>query len=142
MQVWARRLAGRLGDESGAALVEFALVAPALLMLIVAVFEFGDLYRRYQVLTDTAREGARYAAVTPLTADRAADSLAAATIVRNRLSAQGITPDSVTVRGLRAGGGQPVDVRIVYRRPINLGGFMPVSVPPVKLASFSRMRIE
>ena len=137
-----RRILRRLAGESGAALVEFALVAPALLMLIVAVFEFGDLYRRYQVLTDTAREGARYAAVTPLTSDRAADSTAAADRVYALLTRQGITPDSVTVRGLRAGSTNPVDVRIVYRHRINLGGFMPISVPPVKLASSSRMRIE
>ena len=142
MHVLAQRRLRRLGDESGAALVEFALVAPMLLMLIVAVFEFGDLYRRYQVLTDTAREGARVAAVTPLTANRAADSTAAADHVRTLLTRQGITPDSVSVVGLRSGSTNPVDVRIVYRHRINLGGFMPVAVPPVKLASSSRMRIE
>ena len=49
---------GRRGD-AGAELVEFALVLPLLLLVIVGIFDFGFLFRDYGVITNAAREGAR-----------------------------------------------------------------------------------
>lgn len=51
----------RLGHESGAVLVEFALTLPLLLLLIVGIFDFGRLFQEYAVVTNAAREGARMA---------------------------------------------------------------------------------
>jgi Flp pilus assembly protein TadG len=51
----------RLGHESGAVLVEFALTLPLLLLLIVGIFDFGRLFQEYSVVTNAAREGARMA---------------------------------------------------------------------------------
>jgi Flp pilus assembly protein TadG len=45
--------------ERGAALVEFALVAPLLLVVLAGIVDFGFLFQRYEVLTNAAREGAR-----------------------------------------------------------------------------------
>jgi Flp pilus assembly protein TadG len=39
--------------------VEFALVAPLLLVVIAGIVDFGFLFQRYEVLTNAAREGAR-----------------------------------------------------------------------------------
>ena len=47
--------------ERGAELVEFALVFPLLLLVIVGIMDFGFLFQRYEVLTAAAREGARIA---------------------------------------------------------------------------------
>jgi Flp pilus assembly protein TadG len=49
--------------ESGQALVEFALVAPLLLVLVFAVVQFGLLYNNYLQVTDAARTAARQAAI-------------------------------------------------------------------------------
>jgi Flp pilus assembly protein TadG len=58
---------GRVGrsrlDERGQALAEFALVLPVLLLLIAGIIEFGRAWNMNQVVTDAAREGARYAVV-------------------------------------------------------------------------------
>ena len=54
----------RHNDERGAALVEAAVTIPILLLVAVGIFEFGRAYQTWQVLTNAAREGARYA-VTP-----------------------------------------------------------------------------
>ena len=43
----------------GQALVEFALVAPLMLLLILAVIEFSRAWNVYQTLSDAARQGAR-----------------------------------------------------------------------------------
>ena len=52
---------GLLSCERGAELVEFALVFPMLLLVIVGIMDFGLLFQRYEVLTAAAREGARVA---------------------------------------------------------------------------------
>jgi len=48
---------GRLGQAT----VEFALVLPVLLLLIVGVLEFARAWNLHQTLTDAVREGARRA---------------------------------------------------------------------------------
>ncbi len=53
--------ATRRGDERGAALVEFALALPLLLVVIAGIVDFGFVFQRYEVVTNAAREGARLA---------------------------------------------------------------------------------
>lgn len=50
-------------SDPGQALVEFALVLPILLVLLLGVFDFGRLIFMHTSLTNGAREGARLAAV-------------------------------------------------------------------------------
>ncbi|MBT2552948.1 TadE/TadG family type IV pilus assembly protein [Arthrobacter sp. ISL-5] len=54
--------ASRIG-EKGAAAVEFALILPILLMLVLGIFEFGRAFNIQVALSEAAREAARYAAV-------------------------------------------------------------------------------
>ena len=49
-------------STEGAQLLEFALAAPLLLVMIVGIFDFGGVYNLKQKLNNAAREGARYAA--------------------------------------------------------------------------------
>ena len=51
----------RFTCERGAELVEFALVFPMLLLVMLGIMDFGFLFQRYEVLTAAAREGARVA---------------------------------------------------------------------------------
>lgn len=57
------RPSGRTGDERGAALVEFALCLPLLLVVIAGIVDFGFVFQRYEVITNAAREGARLASL-------------------------------------------------------------------------------
>jgi Flp pilus assembly protein TadG len=52
---------GRFGSEKGAELVEFALVLPFLLLVVLGIAEFGIMLQRYEAITNAAREGARVA---------------------------------------------------------------------------------
>jgi hypothetical protein len=54
----------RLRVESGQALVEFALVLPALMAILIGILQFGVIFKDYLTLTDAVREGARKAAVS------------------------------------------------------------------------------
>jgi len=50
----------RLRRESkGQALVEFALILPLLLFFLMIIFEFGNIFHSYLLITSAAREGAR-----------------------------------------------------------------------------------
>lgn len=56
------RFAGR-NPEEGAALVEFALVLPVLLVLLLGMLDFGKAFNYWIDQTHLANEGARWAAV-------------------------------------------------------------------------------
>lgn len=49
--------------QRGAALVEFAVLAPLLLLLVLGIVEFGWLFGQFNDVRHGAREGARFAAV-------------------------------------------------------------------------------
>jgi hypothetical protein len=51
----------RIRGERGNALIETAITLPILLLISVAIFEFGRAYQTWEVLTNAAREGARIA---------------------------------------------------------------------------------
>ena len=48
-------------DSRGQALLEFALILPILLMLVLGIIEFGRIWNINQMVSDTTREGARRA---------------------------------------------------------------------------------
>jgi hypothetical protein len=53
----------RLKSQRGAELIEFALIFPLLLLVLLGIVDFGFLFQRYEVLTNATREGARLAAL-------------------------------------------------------------------------------
>jgi Flp pilus assembly protein TadG len=69
----------RATRERGAAAVEFALVVPILLLLVLGIAEFGRAYNTSTTLSAAAREGARALALTPTSAGPAAARTAAQT---------------------------------------------------------------
>lgn len=62
----------RRASERGAAAVEFALVAPLLLLLVFGIVSYGYMLNFRQGVSQAAAEGARAAAVAPVMADRTA----------------------------------------------------------------------
>jgi Flp pilus assembly protein TadG len=58
----ASRLFGLRRNDSGAALVEFTLLAPFLLFLGLGMGEFGRFLYQYQLVVEGLRDGARYLA--------------------------------------------------------------------------------
>ena len=75
----------RLRSQRGAALVEAAMTIPILLLIAIGIFEFGRAYQFWQVLTNAAREAARYSATPNATAGNAQ------AIALNYMNAGGVT---------------------------------------------------
>lgn len=109
-----RRHVGR--DDGGQALVEFALVAPILLLILLGVVDFARAWSAYEAITYQARQGARMAVVDDSGVTEA-DVLQA---IRDGLSNASLRPDDATIAitGFRAGRGTPASVQIDY--PISL----------------------
>lgn len=55
----------RAAREAGQELVEFALILPLLLLLLLGIIEVGRLVFSYNTIANAAREGARYSIVAP-----------------------------------------------------------------------------
>jgi Flp pilus assembly protein TadG len=51
------------GQQQGQTLIEFAIVLPVLLLIVFVIFDLGRAIYTYSMLTNAAREGARYASV-------------------------------------------------------------------------------
>jgi Flp pilus assembly protein TadG len=69
----------------GAAIAEFAVVVPVLILLFFGLLEFGRMMMVEQILTNAAREGCRKAVLPGTTSDDVT------TVVNNYLSNSGIS---------------------------------------------------
>jgi hypothetical protein len=92
------RRVGRPGRrrEHGAALVEFALILPIFMMLVLGMLSGGLAYNRKISITGGAREGARYGATLPVNSDMATWLYTVAKSVRD--GASGDLNDGVSGR--------------------------------------------
>lgn len=94
------------GPERGSAAVEFALVLPLVLVLVLGMVQVGIFARDRLLVEAAARAGARTAAVVDDPAAVRAAALAAAPALRD---------EDLALEVARAGGrGDPVSVRITY----------------------------
>ena len=90
-------------DERGAAMVEFALVLPILLMLVFGLYNFGRGYHAKIELTGAVREGARAAALGQTTGQVQATVIAASPGLNPILTVTSVTAcPLVPIPGSRA----------------------------------------
>lgn len=147
--------------REGAAAVEFALVLPFLVILLLGLIDFGHLFFSVNTITNAAREAARRAAVQPSAATAAQEATAAA---NEYLAPAGLAPGgggvarnctincpTITVTALSAA--SPDTVRVVITIPgafRNLTNFSYAVLPGfsnpfslmVDLSATSEMRWE
>ena len=90
--------------EEGAAAVEFALVVPLLLVVLLAIIDFGWIFNQQLNMTAAAREGARIIAVKGATGQADAEARAttvagtAVTITYESNCSDDVPDDVVTMR--------------------------------------------
>src|SRR5215218_4738046 len=102
----SRRREGGAARETGAAVAEFAVVAPLLLILLVGVVFVGRLARAEGQVEGAARDAASAAATTAARTEAAA-ALAAAGVSCRQMGV------SVATAGFQAGGAVTVTVTCV-----------------------------
>lgn len=122
MRLASRRRTGR-SKRRGQALVEFALVAPILLLLVLGLIDFARAWNVYQVITDAAREGARAAVVE----DGSLTQADVEAIIEAALGRANLNLDAADIQILDFGAdrGDPTAVRIEYEYQLGwLGAFL------------------
>jgi hypothetical protein len=138
----SRRFAGsrRLArSERGTALVEFALVAPLLFLIVFGIIEFGLILNAYNQLTQLAGQGARAAAVnrnpdgTPVGAGNPPGTVDAncegtqysiqCQLADYYAEKDALSDVKVCIPSLPAAIGSPVTVHVTYRYKFRVGLF-------------------
>jgi Flp pilus assembly protein TadG len=136
-----RSRSGPGNGQGGQSLIEFALVLPVFLILVLSIVDFGWALRSWITVTNSAREGARLGAVGASCDDikqRAVDT-----------SANLLTLSDVTVDNCQGDPGTSVVVTVTYHysfiTPLGAvlttfsGGSLPSTIT---MTSSSDMRIE
>lgn len=122
-------------SEKGQSLVEFALVLPLFLFLLIGIAEFGRAWMTRNILTGAAREAVRIAAVQ----GNIASATARATSV---LSSAGIHGASVQLNDDGAAYGICA-ATVSYNFPLAIAGFLPgIPGASIPLTSSTSMRKE
>jgi Flp pilus assembly protein TadG len=142
-----RRVSRRLRGRRGQALAEMALILPILLLLVFGMIEMSNAWRTFQIVTNSAREGARVAILT--TSNEADIRLRVQqAIERGGLNAGLAT---VTVQCFEANGdaagaacttsGQEARIRVAFPFTFQVLGRLG-GLAPITIASTSTMRHE
>ena len=127
-----KRIRNTLGNEKGQNLVEFALVVPLLLLLVIGMAEFGRAWMTKNLITGAAREAVRMYAVKN-------DTSAAGARADNILSSGGM---DLSRRTITPGDtGVAVSYTITYNFPTAVAGFIP-GLDNIPLSSTTTMRKE
>jgi Flp pilus assembly protein TadG len=120
-RLWPGRIGGKSGaklekvcrlcriNRGGAAVVEFALVAPIFFMMIFGMIEFGRMVMVQQVITNGSREGARLAVLDGTTG---AEVLTAVDTYLENARVSGATVSVIPSEPSSAGYGDPVTVTV------------------------------
>ena len=116
----------RLRDQRGASAVEFAVIVPLLIVLVLGIAEFGHAFQVHGTLSAAAREGARAMALqNDQTLARAA-VLDAASSLNPAIAPHQIV---VTPASCPAVGGSSTNVRVTITYPMPfLTGFFGTGV--------------
>jgi len=133
--------------QRGAAAVEFALVLPLFLALLMGTIDYGYFFFSDQIATNAAREGARAGTLVPPAAGAGAATGAASAAASAYLAANGLgcpgggtcgittTPIDVTDAGMTT---PAIDVVIDYQF-VSLTGFTQI-ILPAKVHAHAVMR--
>jgi Flp pilus assembly protein TadG len=120
--------------QRGQELIEYAVVMPLLMLLLLGILQFALVFLSYNTLADAARQGARYGVITRSTgAIDLAGSKNEALAVTNAAGLK-LKPGDVTATQI----GDKVQVKVTYS--MNL--MIPWVAKPINLVAVSTKQIE
>lgn len=127
--------------KKGSVMVEFALVLPIFLLLMVGLVEFSRVLMVQQAIINAAREGARAGSIYITDADATTNGT---TVSQNYLTWSGIDADLATVTPtLTTTGGLPaLQIQVNYNYDSMLTGFIPGIPDTLVLSATAIMRRE
>ena len=100
-----RTIRAILKKKRGQAIVEFALILPVFILILLGIMEFGLVFHQYLVVTAASREGARVAALGGTDAETR-------TIVNNSAASVNTGQLTTTITPANRVKGQTVSVQV------------------------------
>lgn len=124
-------------DVRGAAAIEFGIIAPVLILMLVGLLQMGVMFNAQAGLKNAVAEGARYATIFPNPTDDQ---------IRTRITDKRFGMDATLIGGptITRGTGGPggnikfVDISMTYAVPLNFAFF---TLPAVTLTETRRAYI-
>jgi Flp pilus assembly protein TadG len=140
-----KRITKTAADESGVALVEFALIVPLLILILFAILDFGRAFNYWNDETHLANEGARFAAVNKSFGTQSLQDHIAAQADSSELkngSSSITTPLQVCVSfpDTTSKVGDPVQVKVTAT--YHFLGALHLPTPSKTISATSTMRLE
>ena len=131
------QLTNKLKSERGQTMTEFALVLPILIVVVLAIAQFGVAFNNYVTLTDAARAAARKGAVSREASDPQGSCQAAGYAAGANLNNPG--KDFIVTCASSWKSGSDVTVTATYPYNISLLGWV---VKSGNLTSTMKERVE
>ena len=130
------------GRSRGAVLVEFVIVLPVFLLLLLAAIDWGWYFVLRESAIHATREGARIGSVAPDTGTATTDAtLAVRTYLTNALGARRVRDPVVTTDGV-VGGHRVISVRLVGYPSASITGLGDWTRVPETITTRADMRLE
>ncbi|MEK6709809.1 MAG: TadE/TadG family type IV pilus assembly protein [Nitrospinota bacterium] len=135
---WRRLLRAASRGRRGQAMVEFALILPILILLIMGVLDFARAFNVVQVVTNAAREGARSGIIPTNT------SATVTATVNTYLASAGQTGCTTTGANLGSAGAAGDSVTVTVTCPFQAltGTLIPGWTGTINLSQTATMRHE
>jgi Flp pilus assembly protein TadG len=111
-------------DQRGQTVTEFALVLPLLMLVLLAILQFGVLFRDYLAVTDAVRAGARKGAVSRQVTTPGGPKKACEDAVTKAASDLNVADNLAVTCTSTWGPGDDVVVTATYPFDISLFGFV------------------
>lgn len=144
---WSKKHLTSRRTCAGQAMIEFALMLPALAVVLMGVIDLGRAYYAYTTIVNAGREGARYGAAHPpkYCANQSSDGVEA--IVRHTVGeavdSSGLNPSRLSVNVVCPTGsnayGNPIMVETSYQFQMTTIGLL--GGGPIGLYSSTQMQI-
>jgi Flp pilus assembly protein TadG len=126
-----------LKNEKGQSLVEFSIILPLLLLLLMGIFEFGLMLNSYLTIHNSAREGARLGIVAG--SDSEISELI--TNISPTLDTENLIVNITPAEGSRKSGGT-LTVEVLYDYQVTIPIISNILNNVVVLKAQTSMRIE
>ena len=126
----------------GAVLIEFVIVLPVFLLLLLAAIDWGWYFVLRENVIHATREGARVGSVAPDTGTATTDAtLAVRTYLTNALGPRHVRDPVVTTNGV-VGGHRVISVRLVGYPSASITGLGDWTRVPETITTRADMRLE
>ena len=126
-----------LRNNKGQALVEFAIVLPILLLLVMGIFQFGMMLNSYLTIENASREGARAGIIGSSDAEIQELIIATSPVLNPLDLTVSITPDEINRKA-----GDTLTVKLTYNYKLTVPIISSLFNNEVVLDGQTSMRVE